>query len=508
MLQYIFISSVICFFFFLLFDSITCDFKAIGLDVWKRIILCFVLTLVYKCCLGFEFYGLEYEDAYVFDVAARQFSQGIYTSQFMTEIVESGSIEKPEFMGVYGGHFVTYPIFLSYFYKIFGNNIPMFHVATSILAFLMLLLLSIFPSTSKKWYVAPCIFCCAPIINVFGNTGLSEIFSSFVLLSFCYAFFSYIAKGNRYFMLTVCAFFLAILCKRENLIIFIIPCLYLLKGLVNKDKDTIRIFVSVCSVCALLILVYLFFIKNVFSIESEESLDLQKSTFSFAYWIRLFPIFISALFNLKYFSLIFSLFLVKIIYDCLTCKLSFQNITLVILFIGYLMLYTSHYRGYFFVHHNDVSQFDSFRYLNNFFFIVPLIFLNVTFERPQYFASIIMLMVISCVLTFYNRSIFSQKEIQVRFQDVEQVKCFIDSNYLDVNIITSQSLLYRSKMPYTQKIEDVRIWFKNPEVKGKDIFVLDADEDYLKQRYGISLPHKNMKEVYRTTSGTIVYHLK
>ena len=109
MLQYIFISSVICFFFFLLFDSITCDFKAIGLDVWKRIILCFVLTLVYKCCLGFEFYGLEYEDAYVFDVAARQFSQGIYTSQFMTEIVESGSIEKPEFMGVYGGHFVTYP---------------------------------------------------------------------------------------------------------------------------------------------------------------------------------------------------------------------------------------------------------------------------------------------------------------------------------------------------------------------------------------------------------------
>ena len=119
-----------------------------------------------------------------------------------------------------------------------------------------------------------------------------------------------------------------------------------------------------------------------------------------------------------------------------------------------------------------------------------------------------MLMVISCVLTFYNRSIFSQKEIQVRFQDVEQVKCFIDSNYLDVNIITSQSLLYRSKMPYTQKIEDVRIWFKNPEVKGKDIFVLDADEDYLKQRYGISLPHKNMKEVYRTTSGTIVYHLK
>ena len=85
---------------------------------------------------------------------------------------------------------------------------------------------------------------------------------------------------------------------------------------------------------------------------------------------------------------------------------------------------------------------------------------------------------------------------------------WVTLNYLDVNIITSQSLLYRSKMPYTQKIEDVRIWFKNPEVKGKDIFVLDADEDYLKQRYGISLPHKNMKEVYRTTSGTIVYHLK
>lgn len=71
--QYYICVVLIVFLFLLFFHEIIRDYKSIK-HPFRRILLCLVLTLVFKYNYGIFFYGLEYEDAYVFSFCARQFS--------------------------------------------------------------------------------------------------------------------------------------------------------------------------------------------------------------------------------------------------------------------------------------------------------------------------------------------------------------------------------------------------------------------------------------------------
>ena len=221
------------------------------------------LTVLFKYNYGIDFWGLEYEDSYAFSFCARQFSYGIYSSSFLIDAVSVGSLNDPVCMSTYGGHFITYPIFLSIFTRPLGWSPELLSIINTIIAFCILLLLSLLSDDKKLWFVAPTIYCMAPVINVFTTCFLSEIFSSFICLTFVY---SYIKKDTQnHSLLCFISFTLALCCKRENLALAFIPILISLinnhniinkKSLVDVIKHNAPYFIIIC--------IYLFAIQNVF----------------------------------------------------------------------------------------------------------------------------------------------------------------------------------------------------------------------------------------------------
>ena len=117
--QYYLCIVLIIFLFILLIHELIWDFRSIQ-KPYKRILLCLVLTLLFKYNYGVYFYGLEYEDAYAFSFCARQFLYNIFPSSFLIDAVSVGSLTEPMFTSTYGGHFIMYPTFLSLFTNTFG----------------------------------------------------------------------------------------------------------------------------------------------------------------------------------------------------------------------------------------------------------------------------------------------------------------------------------------------------------------------------------------------------
>ena len=97
--QYYICVVLIVFLFLLFFHEIIRDYKSIK-HPFRRILLCLVLTLVFKYNCGIFFYGLEYEDAYVFSFCARQFSYDIFPTSFLIDAVSVGSLTEPQLTAV------------------------------------------------------------------------------------------------------------------------------------------------------------------------------------------------------------------------------------------------------------------------------------------------------------------------------------------------------------------------------------------------------------------------
>ena len=151
--QYYLCVVLIIFLFILLIHEVIYDCKSIR-KPYKRILLCLVLTLLFKYNYGTHFYGLEYEDAYVFSFCARQFLYDIFPTSFLIDAVSVGSLTEPMLTSTYGGHFIMYPTFLSLFTNIFGWSPTILSIANTSIAFFILLILSkesrelVYPSCS------------------------------------------------------------------------------------------------------------------------------------------------------------------------------------------------------------------------------------------------------------------------------------------------------------------------------------------------------------------------
>jgi hypothetical protein len=188
------------------------------------ILAAILLVAIFKFDWGISFFGLEYEDAYVFNFSSRQFYENIYSTSFLTDGILLGSIEEPLSTGTYGGHFITFPIFLSWFYYVF-NYFPEFpsHI-NSLIEFLTVLVMIIYVrkmiGNNIGWFVVPLFYCFAPAMNLFGTTQLSETFSGFIVLVCVISLYSFHKSRNKlHFILFLLSFFVAILTKRENVIL-------------------------------------------------------------------------------------------------------------------------------------------------------------------------------------------------------------------------------------------------------------------------------------------------
>ena len=223
MIYYIIEETILITLFFLLTDRLVYGLKGVEKPL-VVFTVCLILTLVFKTTYGLSFWGLEYEDSYVAPFVARQYVSSILPTSFVTEGITVGSINDPIMMSEYGGHYISYPVFISLFYLIFGTNpILVDYINTSITLLICLLLcISTYKKGSLSWLVAPILYSAAPIINVFSNTHLIETYSSLIVLTFvCSALLYQNRNANN--LLAAVSFLLAIITKRDNLVIAVIP---------------------------------------------------------------------------------------------------------------------------------------------------------------------------------------------------------------------------------------------------------------------------------------------
>lgn len=491
MIYYIVCSIIIVAFFSLLLKQLCVDLKN-EQHVWFRVAFCIVLAAVFKLDYGKTFCGLEYEDSYAYAFLARQFANGIYTQSFLSEGIGIGSIDTPVLMQTYGGHFITYSVLLSIPIRLFGFSFTVISLTTSLLQFISLLILSLFQRSddSFNWMIAPIIYCISPIINVFGNTYLCEPFSGLLVLSFIYLYYKQIGKANVSISVMV-AFFIAIMAKRENIVLLVIPLIHY-GYIVIKDKVLFKKEIIIYLVLFLLIiLMYLFFFQNIFAIESTEAQDIKTSTFSFLYFCRLAPAFIKSLFNPCYFGVTTIILLFVIIRSCYYKSFSINEFALIAVWLLFFLMYTFHYRGYFFIQGESVSEFDSFRYLNNFYCLTPIIIsllLKELSNKKYVYYILVVLLLLSIYPTITLRNNFCEEEWHSRFEAPQKAfdiiknestsSVIISTDVLTLQIIGDESLFVCDAVHYN------KLDFNNHRFQYY-FLCRDGDIEYMQQRFGL-----------------------
>lgn len=503
---YYFCLVLLFLFIFLLSYEIIKDIKKYS-NYLFIILYCLILTILFKYNFGIEFWGLEYEDAYSFSFCSRQFSYNIYPSSFLIDAISIGSLENPISMFTYGGHFVTYPTFLSIFTRLLGWSPSLISFVNTLISFIILIILSLLGNRNRLWFIAPSLYCVAPIINVFTTCFLSEIFSSLLCVSFIYSYL----KPKTLINSSLCflTFGLALLCKRENLVLLFIPIINSLIILYKtKNRNAILEFIK-CNIPYLsIVLIYIFGCQNIFNIESVESNDIGESTFSINNFKYLFPAFIKSLLSINTFSITFYAYVAGLLYTLLHKK-NIEKIQWIsiVAFSMYLILYTFHYRGYFFIRDREIGSFETYRYINNFYYFIPLFFSSFRVSKTKKsYVIISILLFFSLFQTFNLRNQYSILEKENRFEEVEIVSKYIDKQDKKSILITENILLYQNLCDSKFSVCDITHLYDIVLDDSKyDYYCLFPDLDYLYQRYGININEEDFTPILQLPTNTYLY---
>lgn len=504
--------TILLFFIIVFVHTVAHDIKEHISSPWFIILFCAVLTTLFKSNFGINFWGLEYEDAYSFSFCARQFLYDIYPSSFLIDAVSVGSLENPLSTFTYGGHFITYPTFISIFTNVLGWSPNTISYINTLTAFCILIILSLLGKQNRYWFIAPILFCCAPIINVFTTCFLSETFSSFICVTFIYAFF----QKETPIRDTLClvSFGLALLCKRENLALGFIPILEsAYTAYKTKRIPSIKIILKKIVPFAIIIIIYFSACHNVFDIERIESKDIGQPTFSIQNFISAFPVYIKSLFSINSFSIISYLYVGYMIlhavkYRRITKEILFTSL----LFFSFIVLYSSHYRGYFYTKGEQLSFFETYRYINNFFYLIPLSFSYIYFQEKYFrcFMSILVILsIFSFCITLKLRNDFSQLEDNMRFNEVKIISDYIknDSPSDKIPMLISENiLLYQNKCDDNFNICDItqidQLVFDTDKYS---YYCLLSDKEYLKERYNIEIDMQYFIPLLQLTNNSVLY---
>jgi hypothetical protein len=307
------------------------------------------------------------------------------------------------------------------------------------------------------------IYSITPIMSVFHSSGLSETFSSFFLLLFLYHYFSYLKTklNNKHTyvlfiqwsaILTV--LFFAMLVKRENLILFLVPIISIIYFTIKeKSFNPVISHWPFTIVIVAVLLLYRFGINLNTTIEAEIP-DVNGFPFNYKFFLVLFPLFLKSLFSFSWFSVFTPFCIMGVIYIIVKHNKNIGMVIITILFLTYLLLYTSHYRSYYFIRQGNASTFETLRYITTFFPLycilssLSLIYFFEKFKRIKSirvvnYSIIVLLFLFSTALVYQGHALkrqFSAIEFENRVDPV-----LISASYLKQNavVVTSEPLLFQ-----------------------------------------------------------------
>jgi len=357
-------------------------FKESLLLNYKPILVLLVVAILAKFPFyGHYFFGLEYEDSYIFNVFARSllYIQDFSFSTFATKSCIIGSLSNCHSLASFASHFITFPSVIYSIFRLIGYSpytILYINLLCSLFSVVLVFLIArIMVNDNKYAIISAGIFALTPIINIFHTSGLSETFSSTWILLFLYLFLSKYSQGmanhrNKYLFWVSISFSLVIvtLTKRENSLIFLIPVVLIIIEFIKNKAFYIKEPLSLVPIFILIVLIlFYYYYINVISIEAIEQIDMGHPSFNIKYLIATFPVYVKSFFTFKWFT-IFSCFTVLgIIFILIEMRKYLNFLYLIVLFFGFLFLYLLHYRSYYFVNYGKINEFETLRYITNFF---------------------------------------------------------------------------------------------------------------------------------------------
>ncbi len=347
---------------------------------WLPLGLILFLALVWR--LPFEgtvFYGLEYEDSYIYSVAARSLDSGTRNctregSCYLTSVCAVGNWNSCKVTETSSGHFVGYPFLIAMVSRVLGYRPAVasyLSLTASMMTVVFVFLLGRLIDGDIAGLAGCVIFGLTPVFAVQGVGTYAEPVSNMlvvVCLLLCVRLFSSNAETSlrglviNWLALTFTAVF-AISVKREN--VLLVPVAVLIELIFNLERGThgrarvVKLLGLVsASVCIWFAAVQL----RLVTVVRKEMVEYATFPFSFTLLRTMLPLFLRSYVSLGWYLGGGILVAVGLIAAVRTRR---GGMYAMCVLIAYLLLYSSHVRSYYQLESGSVGQFDTLRYSMN-----------------------------------------------------------------------------------------------------------------------------------------------
>jgi hypothetical protein len=441
------------------------SFRNSILSNYKWILIIMIVAFVSKFPLDSNyFFGLGYEDSYIYNSYARLllYNKNFEIDPFLTQACCVGPLSNCQGFVTYSGHLIGFPSVIFLLFKLLGYSkytICIFNFICSLFSILLIFLISkkIIPNKSFA-FISSLLYAITPIMGVFHTSSLSETFSSTFLLLVFLLYLTEIDLKNKLensdnFILWVSllsSLLFTVLIKRENLIILLLPSITIILSSLEGKYQLKRYIYKLIPYFAMglfIIFLYLSLIK-VQEINRRENVDIGSFGFQFKFFFSLFPVFVRSFLSIEWFSIFTYLCLAGICLIILNFKRYPLFLYPVLLFFGYLFIYSVHYTSYYFIKTGQVSEFETLRYITNFFPFYCLISgfslykLNdfIFIKLPKKGHGLYGLFKIALVLCFGTLLIIHNRGLREEFFRIEQ-KNRISPVTTTLSVINSNSIV-------------------------------------------------------------------
>jgi len=348
----------------------------------RYLLLVILVTLVWRFPTGRVFFlGMEYEDAYVYTVAARQLVEGTHVAQstanYLTTVCDVGSLRTCQSATTYSGHYIGSPYVVSLAARVLGYQPAIAALvgiaaacATVVMIFLIARMLS---GDELVGIVSAAVFAMTPVFAVHGIAAYAEPVSNMcVTVGFCaYLRFLYFRPTEKSSVASVAALYtwcaallFAILVKRENLVLaFVLPLVSIVRVAASCDLKTTWCRVGAASLGSVIAIAFAAVPLRFGEVFLNETAEFHRIPFGLEQVRSFLPVFLSSFGVTSWYCLGLVWVLVGVF---LIRRCDYRALYPLLVIIAYLGLYVSHVRSFYQVNYGDVAPSDALRYSMNF----------------------------------------------------------------------------------------------------------------------------------------------
>lgn len=344
---------------------------------WKWLTIIVLLALFWRLPFdGHYFFGLEYEDSYIYPVAARYLASHSTSGTFLTTICAVGNWNSCNIPETSSGHFIGYPFMIAVAAKIIGYD-PLtasrISIASSLFAVVIVFLLGeLIDPGGVSGLAGAVVFSFMPAFAVFGTGTYAEPVSNLLVLT-CFLMglallTSSVLSCTKLLVtwagLTLTAL-LAIAVKRENVLLVPVLLLVHFVSRANQERQIARTRrMQYFAVLVTILLCCMFALRQLDLLEvmNRERVEYSQFPFNAHIWMTMFPLFVKEYCSWSWYFGSAILVLLSVPLSLTSRK---RGLFPIALFLAYLVLYTSHVRSYYQVRGEPVTELDTIRYSMN-----------------------------------------------------------------------------------------------------------------------------------------------